>query len=530
ARARRHRRDPRHARPPLRVLSLHDARAGLASRGRQRRVEPARGHSRRADARARLGPGGSDRRGRRDHDRADRVPRPVDDVRGHALRLRRGSARRNRQPHRRRGGRLHRGRPREPDGRLRHRYGAEVDGRARAHRRRARRQALGSLRSTCGGEGLMVAGAFDRGIAGAQRDGVARRALSVATVVAIVAACAIPLWGSPYQVFQMTLVVIDAIALLGLNLLTGYGGQISLGHGAFFGVGAYTTAVLIHSWNVPYLLTLPCAGLVCLALGFVFGLPAVRLDGLHLALATFALGVVLPQVLKYKGIEAWTGGVQGISLEKPAVPFGLPLSPDQWLYCVALAVAAGLFALARNVMRGATGRVIVGVRDSPVAVSSGGIDTALTKAATFGGSAMLTGIAGALSALAKAATVGLSAMLTGIAGALSALVVQFLGPDSFTIFLSISLLVGIVVGGLASISGAVFGALFIQFVPNLADDVSKAAPSAVYGVVLIVSVYLMPYGVSGLLRKAKARAFAWIDARHSRSVTSQPTKPTKQGS
>jgi|CZKU01.1.fsa_nt_gi branched-chain amino acid transport system permease protein len=354
----------------------------------------------------------------------------------------------------------------------------------------------------------MVAGAFDRGIAGAQRDGVARRALSVATVVAIVAACAIPLWGSPYQVFQMTLVVIDAIALLGLNLLTGYGGQISLGHGAFFGVGAYTTAVLIHSWNVPYLLTLPCAGLVCLALGFVFGLPAVRLDGLHLALATFALGVVLPQVLKYKGIEAWTGGVQGISLEKPAVPFGLPLSPDQWLYCVALAVAAGLFALARNVMRGATGRVIVGVRDSPVAASSVGIDTALTKAATF----------------------GVSAMLTGIAGALSALVVQFVGPDSFTIFLSISLLVGIVVGGLASISGAVFGALFIQFVPNLADDVSKAAPSAVYGVVLIVSVYLMPYGVSGLLRKAKARAFAWIDARHSRSVTSQPTKPTKQGS
>jgi branched-chain amino acid transport system permease protein len=353
----------------------------------------------------------------------------------------------------------------------------------------------------------MATHAFHGAAAGPLRDEVARKVWSVAAVAAIVAACAIPLWGSPYQVFQMTLVVIDAIALLGLNLLTGYGGQISLGHGAFFGVGAYTAAILIHHWGIPYALTLPCAGLVCLVLGFVFGLPAVRLDGLHLALATFALGVVLPQILKYKGIEGLTGGVQGISLEKPAAPFGLPLSPDQWLYCLALAVAAGIFALARNVMRGPTGRVIVGIRDCQVAASSVGVDTALTKAVTF----------------------GVSAMITGIAGALSALVVQFVGPDSFTIFLSISLLVGIVVGGLASISGAVFGAVFIQFVPNLADDVSKAAPSAVYGVVLIVSVYLMPYGVAGLLKKvygkSKARLAARIAARHTSSVT-----PPKEGS
>ena len=354
----------------------------------------------------------------------------------------------------------------------------------------------------------MVARALHPATSAAEREGLVRRAAPAATAAVLVAACVIPLWGSPYQVFQMTLVVIDAIALLGLNLLTGYGGQISLGHGAFFGVGAYTTAILIHAWKVPYALTLPCAGLVCLALGFVFGLPAVRLDGLHLALATFALGVVLPQVLKYKGIEAWTGGVQGISLEKPAAPFGLPLSPDQWLYCVALTVAVALFAIARNVMRGPTGRVIVGIRDCPVAASSVGIDTARTKAATF----------------------GVSAMVTGIAGALSALVVQFVGPDSFSIFLSISLLVGIVVGGLASISGAVFGAFFIQFVPNLADDVSKAAPSAVYGVVLIVCVYLMPFGVAGLLRKAKARIAARIAERRTSSVTSPPTTTTKQGS
>ena len=135
-------------------------------------------------------------------------------------------------------------------------------------------------------------------------------------------------------------------------------------------------------------------------------------------------------------------------------------------------------------MRAHTGRVIVAIRDRPVAASSMGVDTAFYKSMTF----------------------GLSAMYTGIAGALGALAVQFVGPDSFSVFLSISLLVGVVVGGLASISGAVYGALFIQFVPNLADDVSKAAPSAVYGVVLILSVYLMPRGVAGLVRRRRRRA------------------------
>jgi branched-chain amino acid transport system permease protein len=351
----------------------------------------------------------------------------------------------------------------------------------------------------------MVARALDRsGGPGVDRERGLRRARAVAVALAFVAAAILPMWATSYQVFQLTLVVVNAIALLGLNVLTGYGGQISLGHGAFFGVGAYTTAILIHSGDVPYALTLPCAAAVCLALGFVFGLPAVRLDGLHLALATFALGVVLPQVLKYKGIEAWTGGVQGISLEKPVAPFGLPLSPDQWLYLVALATAGVTFAVVRNVVRSPTGRAIVAIRDNPVAAASVGIDTSFTKAATFGA----------------------SAMITGLAGAVGALVTQFVGPDSFSIFVSISLLVGIVVGGLASISGAVFGALFIQFVPDLADDVSKAAPSAVYGIVLIVSVYLMPFGVAGLLRKGEVRAGAWLAARRARSM-SPPTTPTK---
>ncbi|WP_394840127.1 branched-chain amino acid ABC transporter permease [Pendulispora rubella] len=303
--------------------------------------------------------------------------------------------------------------------------------------------------------------------------------------ILFVLAVVLPFVLSDYRVFQVTLVMVSAIALLGLNLLTGYSGQISLGHGAFYGIGAYTTAILIHKLGMPYGLAIPCAAGVCAILGFLFGLPALRLEGVYLALATFALGVVLPQILKYRGIEHWTGGVQGITLVKPEAPFGLPLAADQWLYFLCLAVATGAFACARNLVRGPTGRAIIAIRDRQVAASAAGIDASMYKSITF----------------------GISAMYAGIAGALAALTVQFVGPDSFSIFLSIGLLVGIVVGGIATISGAIYGALFIQFVPNMADEVSKAAPWAIYGIVLIGCALVMPRGIAGLIERLTARAF-----------------------
>ena len=125
------------------------------------------------------------------------------------------------------------------------------------------------------------------------------------------------------------------MVLLGLNLLTGYNGQISLGHGAFYALGAYTTAIMIDRWGVAYGWTIPAAGLLCFVVGFLFGIPALRLEGLHLALATFALALAVPQILKY--FDSWTGGSQGIVLSKPKAPWGLPLSRDQWLYYLALA-------------------------------------------------------------------------------------------------------------------------------------------------------------------------------------------------
>jgi len=305
----------------------------------------------------------------------------------------------------------------------------------------------------------------------------------IAWAVAAIAACALPFVLSNYHVFQFTLVLVYAIALLGLNMLTGYNGQISLGHGAFYAIGAYCAAILMDKWGVPYWATLPVAAAVCLVAGFLFGLPALRLEGLYLALATFALGVSLPQLLKYHHIEQWTGGVQGITIIKPDAPFGLPLNADQWLYFFTLAVAIVMFVLGRNLLRGRVGRAMLAIRDNPVAAQAMGVNNALYKSLTF----------------------GVSAMYMGVAGALGAIAVQFVAPDSFGFFLSLAFLIGIVVGGLASISGALYGALFIQFVPNIADAVSKAAPWAIFGVFLIAFVYLMPGGIAGAVQIARAR-------------------------
>ncbi|MFT4100979.1 MAG: branched-chain amino acid ABC transporter permease [Burkholderiaceae bacterium] len=304
-----------------------------------------------------------------------------------------------------------------------------------------------------------------------------------ALIVLAVALCVLPFVFSNYRVFQCTLVLVYAIALLGLNMLTGYNGQISLGHGAFYAIGAYTAAILMDQFDVPYWVTVPIAGVICLVVGFLFGLPALKLEGLYLALATFALGVALPQLLKFKGIEEWTGGVQGIVIMKPDAPFGLPLTQDQWLYFFTLVITVVMFVAGRNLLKGRIGRALVAIRDHPMAAETMGVNNKMYKSLTF----------------------GVSALYTGVAGALGAIAVQFVAPDSFTVFLSITFVVGIVVGGLASLSGAIFGAIFIQFIPNIADQISKAAPWAIYGLFLILFMFILPSGVAGGLRSLQAR-------------------------
>jgi len=299
-------------------------------------------------------------------------------------------------------------------------------------------------------------------------------------IAAGLALALIPIWAlESFHLFQLTLAVTMALAVLGLNIVTGYNGQISLGHGAFFAVGAYATAIPMSLLDWSFWATLPVSAIVCGVVGWGVGFPALRLGGLYLALTTFALAVAVPQILKHKAVEAWTGGVQGLFLLKPEAPAWLALSPDQYMYLVALLVAGLCYLLTANLLRGRIGRAMMAVRDNPTAAEAMGMDLASLKTRTF----------------------AVSAIITGMAGSLSAAVVEFVAPDSFTFILSISLFVGMVVGGVGSILGSVFGGLFVLFVPNLAEAISRSAPGVIYGAILILFLFILPDGVAGLVRR-----------------------------
>lgn len=311
---------------------------------------------------------------------------------------------------------------------------------------------------------------------------------------------------SDYRLFVISTMMIAGIAVLGLNLLTGFNGQISLGHGAFYAVGAYTAAVLMDKvmWpdflgggTFPYWLAVIVAAFVCFGVGYLFGLPALKLEGHYLALATFALALAVPQFLKYKWLEELTGGVQGIVLTKPQPPcldhffsdsptLCLPISEDQWLYYYVLIVMIGLYFVAFNILRGRNGRAMMAIRDHHMAADTMGINTAQYKTVTF----------------------GISAAYTGVAGALSASAIAFVAPDSFGFFLSITLLIGLVVGGVASLAGSVIGGVFTVIVQNSAQALSNFAKNdlglpfdlsaySVYGILLLILMYVMPLGIAG---------------------------------
>jgi branched-chain amino acid transport system permease protein len=303
------------------------------------------------------------------------------------------------------------------------------------------------------------------------------RHLTIGAAIAV--ALVIPLVTSSFITFQLTEVLIYGLAILGLNLLTGFNGQFSLGHSAFYGIGAYTAAILMHNYEVSYLWTLPAAGVMCFVVGFLFGLPALRLQNLYLALATFALATAMPQILKFHALESWTGGVQGLVVDQPDPPEFLPMiDGDQWLYYFTLIVVLLMFAAAANLVRSRTGRAIMAIRDNPIAAAAMGINCSLYKTLTF----------------------GVSAAYTGVAGALGALAVAFVAPDSFNFLLSVSFLVGLVIGGVGSIPGCLVGGLFVLYVPNIANSLSTGLAGAIYGVILLLVIFVMPAGAAGFFR------------------------------
>jgi branched-chain amino acid transport system permease protein len=322
------------------------------------------------------------------------------------------------------------------------------------------------------------------------------RADLVGFALLVVAVVVAPQVSTHYRTFQFAFVGIYLIALLGLNILTGLTGQISLGHGAFMGIGAYTTTILVvdHGWRD--LWTLPVAGVVAGAIGVAFGLPATRFAGPYLALATFAIPLAFIGLLKR--FPHFTGGTNGKSLPQLHSELGVHTNPSVWIYWVAWTVALAMFVAAHLIVRGRFGRALRAVRDSEIAATANGISTAALKTAAF----------------------GISAFYCGVAGGIFAIAVTYVNPDTFPIDLSILLLTGIVLGGAGSLGGMVFGALFVEFIritwgPWLLDQFSKVhsvnprAPGSslvVYGVVLLLVLYVAPAGAAGLVRSVTAGA------------------------
>ena len=311
-------------------------------------------------------------------------------------------------------------------------------------------------------------------------------AFGVLAVVVLV----LPSFVSAFRAQQFAYVAIYLIAIIGLNILTGYTGQISLGHGAFMAVGGYTTAILMADYGVKDVWTIPIAAVLTGTVGFLFGLPALRLSGLYLALATFAIAVSTPAVIKR--FEGFTGGGGGINL------FGIPeltasLAPveilgrelvfNDWLYYLSWTIALVAYVLAWLFLRGRTGLALRAVRDSETAAQSSGVSLPRYKTLAF----------------------GMSAAYAGVAGSLFAIATTFVNPDTFPVSLSILLLVGVVVGGLGSLVGLLAGAVFIQFLPDWSQRVSNSpgAPSVVSGLILIALMFVLPMGVAGLVARVR---------------------------
>lgn len=315
----------------------------------------------------------------------------------------------------------------------------------------------------------------------------AHRGLTLGRIILVlVVILALPYVVAPYRLDQITGALILAIAAVGLNLLSGFGGQISLGHAAFFGFGAYTTGILVtdYGWSAP--LAFVMGMLVCFIVGVLVGLPALRLKGMYLALVTLAIGVIFPSLVRrFESLTGGSAGLFGIKFEAPDIAYFSGRSGQViWLYYVAV-VALLLACLAVwNIMRGRTGRAIVALRDNESAAIVMGVDRTVVRTVLFGISAAIAGLAG-----------GIFAVDTGI-----------LTPDSFSLLFTIYLLVAMVLGGRASYWGPIIGGFAIYFLPLWTGEITEGpAAGVVFGVLIIVMVFTLRDGVIGGLKRLGAR-------------------------
>jgi branched-chain amino acid transport system permease protein len=307
--------------------------------------------------------------------------------------------------------------------------------------------------------------------------------------------------------FQLTYLIQAAalaITILGLNLVTGFSGQISLGHSAFFGIGAYATAILVTDHGWPFLATFPVAAVAGLAVGFLVGLPALRISGLYLALVTLALAAAFPVLVKLDAIADITGGANGKDVgfdwRKPAW-FGLDVSAKGWRFLVAATVAGLCFLLASNMMRSRVGRALQALRDNPTGAAASGVNLAAWKTGAFAVSAAYAAIGGSLIALAG--------------GGVS--------PDTLGFLLAVQLITALVLGGIATISGAVIGGMAIVYLPYYSSKWSAGKSflffdpkdsgllaNVLYGVALIAVILAMPGGAVSFARKLRGRFVLFV--------------------
>ena len=344
--------------------------------------------------------------------------------------------------------------------------------------------------------------------------------------VAILFFFGLPTVVSSFMASEWAQALILAIAIMGLNILVGYSGQLSLGHGAFMALGAYTSAILAHRYHMDILLTIPVAAVLTGVVGFLFGVPALRLSPLYLALATFALAVVTPSLIKRP--EEFTGGVRGILVNQPDPPdwasgafstiTGTVMTSDQWIYYIVFFITLLLFWLAWNLARHRPGRAMQALRDAEVAAAASGVNVAGYKTLAF----------------------GISAFYAGAAGSLYAVSLGFISADTFPVSLSIQLLVGAVIGGLASIGGPLLGAVFAYFLPieanqwvpsqtwlpdQITSTVKNAGPAVSYGVILILVMMFAPTGLVGLIRSGYVRLNRRLRAASDRDTGQMPPDP-----
>jgi len=305
-------------------------------------------------------------------------------------------------------------------------------------------------------------------------------ALAVAVVLA-------PLVIDRFYLGEFALLYIYAIAGIGLMLLVGYTGLVSLGHAAFLAIGAYTHAILM-SHGVPFPLALVSAGLLTSAAGAIVGLPAMRMVGIYLAIATLAFAFLVEHAIAH--MENLTGGLRGMSVPEPVV-FDIDLGTPIAFYYTCLLILVICLVLALNILRSPVGRAMIGIRDSEISAQSMGIDLARTKSVAF----------------------AISAGFTGIAGGLFAHNLGYLAPDAFTLLMSIQLLLMVVVGGLGSLHGVVFGAAFIVLLPQAIAILRDNLPPSIgqtpglepglFGLILVLFLIFEPLGIYGRWRKIR---------------------------